>query len=45
MEFPGGLGGEDPTLSLLWCGFDPRPGERPHAKGTAEKNENEIKLN
>ena len=28
---------KDPALSLLWLGFDPRPGELLHAEGEAKK--------
>ena len=30
---------KDPALSLLWLGFDPRPGELLHAEGEAKKKE------
>lgn len=35
-EFPGGLGVKDPTLSLLWLGFTPWPGELLRTIGMAQ---------
>ena len=44
MRFPGDLAIKDLVLSLLWCGFDPRPGNfcmpqaRPKKKNPKQKH-------
>ena len=32
------------VLSLLWLGFDPWPGELPHAMGTVKKKKKILEL-